>query len=70
MFFTQPVLSCGETVLIHKCCWVPWIYCEVGTFVWVGQELWVELVWEAGIRSGVTVVTFGMCEIQDWNLKL
>lgn len=22
-----------------------------------------------GIRSGVTVVTFGMCEIQDWNLK-
>lgn len=25
--------------------------------------------WEAGIRSGVTVVTFGMCEIQDWNLK-
>lgn len=42
MFFTQIVLSCGETVLIHKCCWVPWIYCEVGTFVWVGQELWVE----------------------------
>lgn len=28
------------------------------------------MVWEAGIRSGVTVVTFGMCEIQDWNLKL
>lgn len=26
--------------------------------------------WEAGIRRGVTVVTFGMCEIQDWNLKL
>lgn len=25
--------------------------------------------WEAGIRRGVTVVTFGMCEIQDWNLK-
>lgn len=28
------------------------------------------MVWEAGIRSGVPVVTFGMCEIQDWNLKL
>lgn len=27
------------------------------------------MVWEAGIRRGVTVVTFGMCEIQDWNLK-
>lgn len=25
--------------------------------------------WEAGRRSGVNVVTFGMCEIQDWNLS-
>lgn len=23
----------------------------------------------AGRRSGVNVVTFGMCEIQDWNLS-
>lgn len=40
-YATCPVLW-RDTVLIHKCCWVPWIYCEVGTFVWVGQELWVE----------------------------
>lgn len=65
MFFTQPVLSCGETVLIHKCCWVPWIYFCVG-----GPRAVGGMEWEAGIRSGVTVVTFGMCEIQDWILKL
>lgn len=45
-------------------CIVKWVLlCGWGKS-WGGME------WEAGIRRGVTVVTFGMCEIQDWNLKL